>query len=304
MIVRPPQHWFRRLFVWHGSVLPKILFRLSVNFIFAWVVVLCYIWHRTLDITLTMAPFSLLGVSIAIFLGFRNNASYARFTEARYLWGSLLITERSLMRQAKSLMPGNISRNREFSNLLIAFAYCMKHQLRGSDPTADMHRLLPADLCAELGTRQSICNSLLLKIGEWLGTQRHLGKISDISFQSIDTNINQLSVILGGCERISNTPIPFAYSLIVHRTVYLFCMMLPFALVPNLIWLTPFVSVFISYTFIALDSLAEELEDPFGSAPNDLALNSIANTIERNLREMMDTDPPQPLRPNQRCLLD
>lgn len=105
MIVRPQQHWFRRLFVWHGSVLPKILFRLSLNFGFACIAVVCYLWHEMLDVNLTLAPFSLLGVAIAIFLGFRNNASYARFTEARLLWGNLLITERSLLREVKSLMP-------------------------------------------------------------------------------------------------------------------------------------------------------------------------------------------------------
>ncbi|MBZ7507748.1 Uncharacterised protein [Raoultella ornithinolytica] len=31
MIVRPPQHWFIRLFTWHGSVLSSIIFRLSLN---------------------------------------------------------------------------------------------------------------------------------------------------------------------------------------------------------------------------------------------------------------------------------
>ncbi|ONN64052.1 hypothetical protein BTM36_24005, partial [Herbaspirillum sp. VT-16-41] len=38
---------------------------------------------------------SLLGIAIAIFLGFRNNASYSRYTEARMIWGSVTITSRS-----------------------------------------------------------------------------------------------------------------------------------------------------------------------------------------------------------------
>ncbi len=58
-----------------------------------------------------------------------------------------------------------------------------------------------------------------------------------------------------GCERIAYTPIPFAYTLILHRTVYLFCIMLPFALVVDLHYMTPFISVLISYTFISLDRL-------------------------------------------------
>jgi putative membrane protein len=304
MIVRPQQHWFRRLFVWHGSVLPKILFRLSLNFAFACIAVVCYLWHELLDINLTLAPFSLLGVAIAIFLGFRNNASYARFTEARLLWGNLLITERSLLREVKSLMPDPAEQARYFTALLIAFTYCLKHQLRKTDMHGDLDRMLPASERNSVLNSHSPCNTLLLKMGMWLGEQRRLGRISDINFHSIDNNLNHLSSILGGCERISNTPIPFAYSLIVHRTVYLFCALLPFALVSDLHYLTPLVSVFISYTFISLDSLAEELEDPFGLAPNDLPLNAISATIEINLREMIEDDEkPTPMKPDHHCLL-
>ena len=97
-----------------------------------------------------------------------------------------------------------------------------------------------------------------------------------------------MSGVLAGCERIANTPVPFAYSLILHRTVYLFCIMLPFALVVDLHYMTPFVSVLISYTFIALDTLAEELEEPFGMEDNDLPLDAICNAIEIELLQMND----------------
>lgn len=80
----------------------------------------------------------------------------------------------------------------------------------------------------------------------------------------------------------------FAYTLILHRTVYLFCIMLPFALVVDLHYMTPFISVLISYTFISLDCLAEELEDPFGNENNDLPLDAICNAIEIDLLQMND----------------
>ena len=97
-----------------------------------------------------------------------------------------------------------------------------------------------------------------------------------------------LQRVLAGCERIAYTPIPFAYTLILHRTVYLFCIMLPFALVVDLHYMTPFISVLISYTFISLDCLAEELEDPFGIENNDLPLDAICNAIEIDLLQMND----------------
>jgi len=87
MIIRPPRHWFLRLFVWHGSVLPSIMFRLSLNLLMSLAAILCLPWYETLGVKLTLAPFSLLGVSIAIFLGFRNSVAYSRYIEARQLWG-------------------------------------------------------------------------------------------------------------------------------------------------------------------------------------------------------------------------
>ncbi|HFV2062250.1 TPA: bestrophin family ion channel [Escherichia coli] len=97
MIVRPQQHWLRRIFVWHGSVLSKISSRLLLNFLFSIAVIFMLPWYTHLGIKFTLAPFSILGVAIAIFLGFRNNAGYARYVEARKLWGQLMIASRSLL---------------------------------------------------------------------------------------------------------------------------------------------------------------------------------------------------------------
>lgn len=135
---------------------------------------------------------------------------------------------------------------------------------------------------------QSPANRILLLMGEWLAVRRRNGELSDILFHSLNNRLNDMSAVLAGCERIANTPVPFAYTLILHRTVYLFCIMLPFALVVDLHYMTPFISVLISYTFISLDTLAEELEDPFGTENNDLPLDAICNAIEIDLLQMND----------------
>lgn len=66
-------------------------------------------WYTHLGIKFTLAPFSILGVAIAIFLGFRNNAGYARYVEARKLWGQLMIASRSLLREVKTTLPDSAS---------------------------------------------------------------------------------------------------------------------------------------------------------------------------------------------------
>jgi putative membrane protein len=55
----------------------------------------------------------------------------------------------------------------------------------------------------------------------------------------------------------------------------------------------PIFVTFIAYTYVALEAIADELESPFGLAPNDLALDAICHNIENTLLELDD----RPLRP-------
>ncbi|EOF4703079.1 MAG: bestrophin family ion channel [Klebsiella huaxiensis] len=299
MIIRPEQHWFLRLFDWHGSVLSKIVFRLLLNVMMSIIAIISYQWYEQLGIHLTVAPFSLLGIAIAIFLGFRNSAGYNRFVEARNLWGTVLIAQRTLVRQLKNILPAESESHQRLVSYLVAFSWSLKHQLRKTDPGADLARLLPPQTVAEILASSMPTNRILLLAGDELGRLRAEGKMSDISHSLMDNKLDELGHALGGCERLASTPVPFAYTLILQRTVYLFCALLPFALVGDLHYMTPFVSVFISYTFLSWDSLAEELEDPFGTAANDLPLNAMCNTIERNLLDMTDQHPlPDKLEPD------
>lgn len=299
MIIRPEQHWFLRLFDWHGSVLSKIVFRLLLNVVMSVIAIISYQWYEQLGIHLTVAPFSLLGIAIAIFLGFRNSAGYNRFVEARNLWGTVLIAQRTLVRQLKNILPAESESHQRLVSYLVAFSWSLKHQLRKTDPGADLARLLPPQTVTEILASSMPTNRILLLAGDELGRLRAEGKMSDITFGLMDNKLDELGHALGGCERLASTPVPFAYTLILQRTVYLFCTLLPFALVGDLHYMTPFVSVFISYTFLSWDSLAEELEDPFGTAANDLPLNAMCNTIERNLLDMTDQHPlPDKLEPD------
>ena len=104
--------------------------------------------------------------------------------------------------------------------------------------------------------------------------------------------------MLTGCERIKNTPIPFTYNLLLHRTAYLYCFLLPFGLVDSIGFMTPFVVGIVSFTFFGLDALGDEIEEPFGVLPNDLALSSMCRTIERDLRAALgEVDLPAALVP-------
>ena len=80
-------------------------------------------------VTLNASPFSLMGISFAIFLGFRINASYDRYWEARKQWGSVLVEARNLTRQALTFIaPGRDVR--PFVLGLVGFASTLRRRLR------------------------------------------------------------------------------------------------------------------------------------------------------------------------------
>ncbi|CAN5232467.1 bestrophin family ion channel [soil metagenome] len=274
------------LFVWRGSVLRDITPQLLAATLLAVAVALVHGQIYRWKISLNFVPFSLIGLTLAIFLGFRNSTSYARYWEARTLWGTVLNETRSLVRQALTL-TGDAAHAPQLALRLIAFVHALRHQLRGSDAQADLARLLPPAEAGRAAAARYRPAMLLLMAGEWVGDRLRAGQLQPALAQAMEVPLGRLSEALGGCERIAGTPIPFTYAVIIHRTIYCYCLLLPFGLVDSIGPMTPVIVAFIAYTFFALEALGAEIEDPFGTAPNDLALDALSRTIENTVREML-----------------
>ncbi|MET4140442.1 bestrophin family ion channel [Pedobacter sp. UYP1] len=296
MIIRKKENWLRMLFIWKGSVLPQILFRLLLLLFISIVIVYFRGSFFNYKIQLNPGPFTLFGIALAIFFGFRNNVSYDRFWEGRKLWGSLLNTTRSLTRQAQTLVQTEDKEEiNDFVDLLISFTYALKHQLRHTDATNDIAEISGKNLADKLKPAIYKPAMLIKEMGLWVKKHRLKGDFDSILTVSFDQNLSELSNILGGCERIASTPIPYTYKVLLHRTVYIYCFLLPFGFVDSLGWMMPVIVSFIAYTFVALEAVADELEDPFGFEPNDLALNSLCRMIENTLLELSEREVKTPI---------
>ena len=294
MVVRPHLHWFRMLLAWRGSVLPQLLPRLLLIFCVSLVALAVHAHWLPITVNLSTTPFSLIGIALAVFLGFRNNASYDRYWEARKLWGQLLNDARSLTRQALTLPRGDGPNGgvadadvREFAQVLGALPHALRHQLRHTDARADLAARLPAPLFERVMAARYRPIAIVLWLGEWVQRRSQTGAVDAYAALAFDRNLNELSNVIGGCERIASTPLPFAYSVMIQRTVYFFCAALPFGLVESIGNFTPVFSVFVAYTFMAHEAIASQLEDPFGTEDNDLALNALSVMIEDAVRDMM-----------------
>ncbi|KIP19861.1 hypothetical protein BGV67_08400 [Burkholderia ubonensis] len=299
MIVRPRQNWLQMLFVWNGSVLQSIIPQLVFMAIVSTLAVFTNGRIFGEKIPLNTAPFTLFGLALAIFLAFRNNASFERFKEARHLWGDVLIASRTLTSQMRRYLPDHVdvAERNQTIDLLIAFVYALKHQLRNTDPADDLTRVLGRARTEALSGKVYKPVALLDEIRGNLARMLARAPDAGTTRWMVDEQINRLGNAVGGCERIASTPIPFAYSVLLHRTVYAYCVLLPFGLVDSTEFFTPLICVFIAYTLIALEAIANEVAEPFSTAPNALALDAMARTIERSVLELCGAELPKEVAP-------
>ncbi|HAV35759.1 MAG TPA: bestrophin [Massilia sp.] len=301
MIVRERPNGLRLFLTMRGSILSSIWKSLLVTTLLAVVISWTHGELGDYKVHLTITPFTLMGLPLAIFLGFRNNSAYDRFWEGRKLWGELVLRGRNFARECLSLIDpiaGNEAVRDRMIRRAIAFAHALRHQLRQTDPAADVApHLMPGEWAALRG-RRNLTHALMLEMGKDLALCRNTGMLDSVRAATIDANISAMVATGASCERIKNTPIPFSYTLLLHRTSYLYCFLLPFGLVDSLGYLTPLVVAIVAYTFFGLDALGDEIEEPFGVSPNDLPLDAICRAIEIDLRDALgDPDLPPPLVP-------
>ena len=312
MIIRERPSGLKLFLLLRGSVLPRILPTLLVNIAVATFVTWSHgdLWD--LKITLTTIPFTLIGLPISIFLGFRNNSAYDRFWEGRKLWGELVLRCRNFARQCTGLIeypaPAVASNGLQDARVrmirrAIAFVQVLRDRLRGQPTNAAVAaNLLPAEYAA----MQNAANKpdfLMLEMGADLQRCLREGRLEACLAANIDTTLSALTAAAASCERIKNTPIPYSYTLLLHRTAYIYCFLLPFGLVDSIGFMTPFVVAIVAYTFFGLDALGDELEEPFGLEPNDLPLDAMCRAIEIDLLSALRADEiPAPLEAVDYCL--
>ena len=297
MIVRPRRGFLPLLLTMQGSVLPTVLPQVILVASLAAAALIVHEKSPNYFPELGIAPFSILGLMLSLLLGFRNNASYARWWEARQQLGSLLVECRALARLCMSYLAAAPCIQQRCLLLIRAFSRVLLYGLRNRSLQGSLDDLLDAASCQAIYNSNNPADKVLrLLSAEVLKAhqQRHL---SDILVNTLETRITAMAEIQAACERLHNTPIPFAYMLLVHRTAYLFCFLLPFGLVASVGVSTPFISALVAYVFFGLDALSEELEEPFGERPNQLPLLAIERTIEINLLEAQGLPTPEPIKP-------
>src|SRR5690606_29194105 len=104
MIVRPRPNALALLFIIRGSVVPRVLAHSLVLGAVGFLVIKLHASQWTVLPAVSVAPCGGLDIALSIFLGFRNNAAYDRWWEARKQWGEMVYEIRSLARSSETLL--------------------------------------------------------------------------------------------------------------------------------------------------------------------------------------------------------
>ncbi|MBT0960426.1 bestrophin family protein [Denitromonas iodatirespirans] len=303
MIVRKRLNALALLFALQGSVLPRIFPQVLCAGLFGLVVAAVHSSHFANVAQYTTSPFTLLGIALSLFLGFRNNAAYDRWWEARKQWGRMVFEVRSLARASEALLGATHPERRQLLAWVSAFAHALKGNLREQDVRDALTAVLGAARAARALAAQNPADRCLREAGRSLGRCLAAGRIDSQGLRILDERLTGLAEVQAASERIRRTPLPFAYTLLVHRTAYLYCYLLPFGLVGSMGWFTPVFTAIVAYTFFGLDALAEELEQPFGETANALSLDAICRSVDISIAEALDEPVPAPLAPVDHVLL-
>eukprot|EP00040_Diaphanoeca_grandis_P025518 m.141408 g.141408 ORF g.141408 m.141408 type:complete len:309 (-) comp30187_c0_seq1:368-1294(-) len=295
------------LFTMRGSIVPAIVPQLIIAGLIAIIAnVLEHQFQEDNEASLDYAPFTSLGVGASIFLGFRNNACYDRWWEARKQWGKQLIVVRNLSR----LLCAHDTNG--FGWVVLRLAMAQTHALRAllrpaTSETAneDRDRFLTQGQKNQLflfhspNVPESVLRLAYIEVRELF----QQGLIDNYSRIALTNCLDQLGEVQGACERISNTPLPFPYSLLVRRTAYLYILLAPFAMAAVMGWWAIPFNMIVAYTFFGLDELACQLEHPFKNRPHCLALDTICRSIEMIVMDTMSEQIPVPLKPIKHLLM-
>jgi len=290
MIRYDPKSWFGLIFKFHKSDTFQQMFWVLIAFaVFTGVVVYIELAYKEyFSFKSTTAIHSLLGFVIGLLLVFRTNTAYERWWEGRKQWGALVNSSRNFALKLNAILPPELKEERRFFNtLIIDFVFALKEHLRKGVKFEELDGD-GIENWDKIKSAVHVPNAIISEVQKKVQKLYSSSVITGDQLINLDKEMKDLIDILGACERIRNTPIPYSYSLFLKKFIFAYTVTMPLGLVFDFqYWSIPIVT-FVLYVFGSLELIAEEIEDPFGVDANDLPTDDLARKIKANVTEIFE----------------
>lgn len=276
MIRYDTKNWVKIIFSFKGTIWRAILPKLT--FIVCWCLMI-YAYTIFVAKLPKIEPLghNLLGLAFGLLLVFRNNSSYDRYWEGRKAWGSIINTSRNMARLASAYTNGGD----ELAKLLSAYAAALKNRLRDEYSEEELSKYLSADQLANIAKAGNVPVAITFYFSKWIQEQKTKGlPINQVVV--MEAMVSDIINNQGVCERILNSPIPFCHAAHISQLLFIYLMTLPLVLISVAGGYGVLASVIIAFGLTGIESAGVEIEDPFGTDPNDLPLEEFCAVIERD----------------------
>jgi len=226
------------------------------------------------------AAFSLV---LGALLVFRTNTAYARWWEARTLWGGLVNASRNFAIKVTTLTDLPASDLAMIQRNMIAFPIALRNHLRDG-----FDAILHIDDEISGVNWQHLPTGLVRELYAVIARGYAARKIDGDVLRTLDNELARLMDICGGCERIHRTRIVRSYRVFARQCVMLFLLTLPWGIAHDFGWWAIPITTIIAYFMLGLEIVAEHVEEPFGLDEDDLDLDGICRKIRESLEEIFD----------------
>ncbi|WP_297334486.1 bestrophin family ion channel [Flavobacterium sp.] len=272
-----------------------------------------------IDISLPWSPVGVVGIAVAFYLGFKNNASYDRSWEARKIWGGIVNNSRSFGAALLAFINGQ-NEDEIRKKLLyrhIAWLTALRVQLRLSrewEHVEDRIKVIFAERCPEYDKdlalqlepyldkteidgcigKSNVATQIMALQALEFQKLRDLGYFDDFRHMEFHKLICSFYDDQGRSERIKNFPFPRQYASAALWLSIIFAALTPLGLLDvlkdfshNQKWIIIPISSLTIWIFFLMEKIGDYSENPFEGTYNDIPINSISRAIEIDLREMI-----------------
>jgi len=225
-------------------------------------------------------PFTIAMPALSLLLVFRTNTGYARWNEARTLWGGVINNCRNIARQANLMYPddakGKEMRTEMTANTAV-FAKALRNFLRGPEDDAkfrsEMMEMVEQGLISEAQVEATMAakNRPMFCVSAMSENLKQSGVDANDRVR-IDRTIGILVDITGACERIFKSPVPLLYSKHSSRFLTSFLFLMPFALWESAgaywnHWISIPETYAVAYFLLGIEEIGMQIEEPFSILP-------------------------------------
>eukprot|EP00471_Norrisiella_sphaerica_P013520 CAMPEP_0184499954 /NCGR_PEP_ID=MMETSP0113_2-20130426/43074_1 /TAXON_ID=91329 /ORGANISM="Norrisiella sphaerica, Strain BC52" /LENGTH=684 /DNA_ID=CAMNT_0026888093 /DNA_START=113 /DNA_END=2167 /DNA_ORIENTATION=+ len=235
-------------------------------------------------------PFMLTSTALGLLLVFRTTASYQRFETARVEWSRAVNSSRSLVRTGiVKIFPIHPRMCRVFFRFIRAFPRTLVFHLTPDGDQASSLRhfqktqgkdLSPDEIEEELSRQLNelmgpveakkvlqVKSNRPLRILQMMSKIVGQADLDPVISNRLDTEIRELEIMFGTCERILRHPIPTSYTRHTSRLVFIWTLVLPLGLWPMLGLATTPAALVLSFSMLAIEDIGVMIEEPFEILP-------------------------------------